>query len=234
MLTLEHILDIFRSIVIAFPYHKERRLNTFGYVDRVSDLNAENLQKNYEQFDAGYFWSREWVNSGAERSTIKTDYDLLFVENKQMTVLNLYKTPVPVTYKIFITIASPVKCDDCKERTWEQIDRDNRIMMVMVLQELFKFQLYEITIGSGEDAEVIVKWMTPTQADAYDALEDVTVTDGCMLLKNLIAEPSDNVLIYTSNFGVDALRTQTVELNFKACITPETNFNYIVWPPVVV
>lgn len=236
MLTLEDILLIFRSIVIAFPWHNKRRLNTYALVDNIRDLNAENLQKNYEQFDAGYFWAREWVDSGASRDTLKTDYDLLFLECKQMTILDLFRNPKPVSYKIFITIASPVKCNDGTERSWEQVDRDNREMMVMVLTELYTVKLYEITIeavGEGE-GETYHQWMTPGEAAAYDALERYTVIDTCKELRNFIIDPNIQPNIFTSNFGVDNLRTQTVELNFKGCLLPTESFNYIVWPPIQV
>ena len=67
MITIQDIYGIFRQIVIDFPYHKTRRLNTFAILDDRTEFNAENFEKKYEQYVNGFFWSRSWVAAGAKR-----------------------------------------------------------------------------------------------------------------------------------------------------------------------
>lgn len=212
------IIAIFRQIVIDFPYHKERRLNTFAVLDQQTELNTSNLEKTYEQYRDGYFWAREWVNSGASRSKIQKDYDLLFLEHKKLVPDNLVDNN-RASFEIFVTIASPVNCEGCN-RSWEQVDRDNREMLAAVIKEFLSYGVYAVDESYA--------WISPGRAAVMEPSPSPTGQTMYQFLDNI----SEKVEIFTTNFGVDNLRTQSVKLDLAGCILPAINFNYSSSPTV--
>ena len=205
------IIAIWRQIVKDFPHHKERRLNTFAVLDNKAQLNTNNLEKSYQQYLDGYFWSREHAVSGSSRNTLKKEYDILFLENKQLNLHDIERNAASV--ELFISVASQADCEGCK-RSWEQVDRDNREMLVAALQEFYSYKLYD---DEGEFA-----WISPGRAATMNPVPTETGVE----IFQFIREGTQNIEIFTTTFGVDNVRAQSVKLTLDGCLLPNIIFDY--------
>jgi len=78
------IIDIFKQIVIDMEYDPELQINSFSTVDDGIDLKHVSFEKTYEDFNEGSFWSRTWVNQGADSNEIKGEFPLLFIEQRTL------------------------------------------------------------------------------------------------------------------------------------------------------
>lgn len=94
---------------ICIGYIGERSVNGFAVVSSRNNPLQDNAQSTFADFERGYFWARDWYNSGAQRDTLQREFPLLLMEIGDTTIRDNGR-------KIKITIAVlESEKDECPE-----------------------------------------------------------------------------------------------------------------------
>lgn len=148
-LTKKDIINIFRQIVEDFPYLPCKQLDTFALVDGDDAFSTTNLKKTYEDYQAGFFWSRSWVLAGADPNTLCATYPALILEHKKSTYDNIRDDSV--CHEFYLLVTDLLDCGDCEcKRTPDQVKCDVMDVINSVLKEFVTYKLYDITDGEDE------------------------------------------------------------------------------------
>lgn len=167
MLTFDEIFAALRGCVLYSSFLPEwGRLNTFGVLDKRSDLLESGLGLGYDDFLEGYFWSRRWVYGGADPNQLEKEYGLLTVEHKNSRLKSLeqMETWTPMSLGVFLL-------RDCDEvdgllprKKVELMAARNMWRVLSRLSKLMKWKL----VKSGGGVEY--GWMTEEEKAALEAL----------------------------------------------------------------
>ena len=227
-LTRQDFINIFRQIVIAYPYDPCKQINTFVVADSIADFETANLNKTYLDFQTGSFWSRKWVLQGADPNKLCKQYPILALENKVSTKKDIFSKTTCSTW--WVSILDVPDCPDCKsecKRTWVQVDQDLVRMIDIVIAEFSKFNLYTITVNGEEQSawatqEQIDYWVTEGQIESYQ----VECTGA-----EVVIEPEAVEIRSTDIGATDKARAVALSIKFCECIEEELVFNYITVSP---
>lgn len=159
-ITRNEIYKIFRDIVINYPNTNCRQLNTFASLFKSTDLNSPNLGKSYQDYKDGYFWSRAWVHSGASRDTIKGQYPLLSLENKEMSFNPCCNDED--CYEWHMLIIDTLECGNCEgcNRTKDSVYSNLMAIAKNVMCEFSSYKAYQDEEGAY--------WLSEGQAHFYN------------------------------------------------------------------
>lgn len=147
--TLPTFLAILKQIVVDMKYRPGLAVNTFAVVDDRPDIEGQSFGYSYQDFESGYFWSRDWVASGASRGTIRGQWPVLFVEQRR-TGINARGQTQRSTEFIDIMILDKIVCEGCPpsmKRTGPQVYRNMKRIARGVLNELDRYRKYQRPSG---------------------------------------------------------------------------------------
>lgn len=82
-MTLESIRAIFKQMVIDMMYG-DLQVNSFVNITSDPKIREQSFGASYEDYQAGDFWARDWVNQGADPGTIAGTFPVLFYENRRV------------------------------------------------------------------------------------------------------------------------------------------------------
>lgn len=179
--------DILRQIVVDMSYQPGLQVNAYAFSDRDPDLTNQSFGMTYEQFDAGYFWARSWVGSGASRSTICGQYPVLFAEPSSVRFDVAGDPDGEVRYNLLLI--DEVGCDGCPdhgERSGRQVAANVRSMLLSIIDELIAYGRYIVTPDDGPPFEA---WISENRIDAGLIDADTQIIGD--LMSYVIPEPID-------------------------------------------
>ena len=139
------IKEVSREIVINFPDLPCKRINTFSILIDGDNFFSDNMEMNYKNYLAKEFWSRSWVNKGADENNLSKEYPVLTLEQKILTREDPFS--LKECLEFWVIIADKIDCPSCPmecHRTINQIDRDLFDMARIYLNELSTYSQYQI------------------------------------------------------------------------------------------
>lgn len=220
-MTAAEINAIMLQVVQDMAYEPGYQVNTIALVDGIPDIRHESFNQKYEDFVAGHFWSRTWVNQGADPDGIKAEYPAMFVENR--TASQECLDTQDIQYQWDVLIIDKLECPDCnklgRDRTGAETKAAVLVMLRRFLAELYTYQKWEVMRGEDTTQE----WISLGRLQIYEADPEI----------DLINQEDDII----SNMGVDPLnfsewgnlpdmRAWFVTLSFSFCQPPGGTFNY--------
>lgn len=208
MLQISHINSILRQFVIFWPYSKDERINTFSTFDMPEDLFQDNLNKTYQDYVNGDFWSREWVYGGADVSKLVKQYGVMAVENKEV-FLDVNDENFAI-YPAMINILQ--KNEGGKnQRTVEQIDLSNYRAFKRLVTLLNKTWLYKV-VNKGE---TVYTWLLEDAVESLTEGYESVYNTGVYLLNYI--DNRDQLVVSKTEWGIDGVRSAMMELRFRVC-----------------
>lgn len=167
----ETLNAILRDIVTRWPYSKCTQLDTYVMNDSSSKFNDTNFGMGYNDYKAGYFWSRAWVNGGANRDNLAGKFPALAhqsfsTEPDEDTETNNY------TQTGSILVIDQYDCEDCGEcnRTQWEVSKDTKSILMSVMALLKEYKLWDVV--DSEDTEYQL-WAVPSVIAAMQDSGDI-------------------------------------------------------------
>lgn len=169
--------------------------NSFAVIDRQEDWNTDNLNKSYEQKQLGTWWTRR----GVSRQENSKMYPCL--------AINVGESPLGkgdwrkgrVKHDIYLAVVDQ-HIEHDGQLAWEQIDRNNLIMLLSAVNRAMEYVL---------------------QSDGTFQHPDFRGIGNCKMTK-FLSVPEQS--IFSSELGIDRLRSKTMKLQFEECIDLTANF----------
>ena len=164
----EEFNKVMTLLVQQYPYTECFSINAFVVFDHDEKLEASNAGMLYEDYEAGYYWARDWVNGGAKKGDVKLEYAFLAVQHNS-TVSKLDGSEVCEDY--YLVLADKVSCDACPEkciRTNTRVIAACSTALSNIMMEFYRFKKFSIGGGqyvwSTEDrlAEAGIQWLEYT------------------------------------------------------------------------
>lgn len=166
--------QILRQVVADMAYEQGKTVNTFVLPVDLPPLDHTSFGASYQGYLDGLFYSRSWVNQGADQDTIFGEFPALFMESAQSTVEDLYD-PKYIA-EISLMLVDRVPCEACPPnvtRTPFTVAQNVQWMLRNVLAELTRYQLYEV--GRGE--VITYEWMTEERLMNDETIDDSSQID---------------------------------------------------------
>jgi len=110
MLNEQAFKRFLRECVMFYPY-QENRLNTFAEIQSFEAFTDNTLQCRFEDYQAGDFWARDWVGSGASREDMAAQFDAL-TYYKESTIVENHVS------NVVLNLFSPLQTDESTE--WQR------------------------------------------------------------------------------------------------------------------
>lgn len=160
-------LNILRAIAIHHsPTDLCGRINTFGVVESMTQLNSDNGQWTHKHYRDGLFWARDWFNGGADPNKLKKEYDLMVVRGLSVEPYRMDTESKNWIYPLHLNIVGQVKCEFCPEGCTDT--REGRRLQIAktlqyVIDEMMTYQQYNIVPASGDP---FTGWANEAQAAA--------------------------------------------------------------------
>lgn len=220
------LIQILKQIVVDFAYSPEKQINSFVLLNKPIDLLNTAFGATYSDYLSGHFWSRKWVNMGANTSDVQGQFPLLSVEQRT-TVLNSILSNSR-TFDVYLMVADKLTCENCAnryDRTPEQVNTNTSEMLHAYLSELATYGKYRVVID-GDESDV---WMSEGRANY---LYDNDLVDSEPLL---MTEMSDMLLVNDS-YRISELKLQDgyfgygLKLLIDGCEGNDIVFNYASVP----
>ena len=145
-----------RKIVACMPsdFAQDcKRINTFGWLWDMSELNAENMEVTKRKYDRGEFYIRPYEQS-KRRAKIETKYPVLAADSVKSRITSLCP-PSFEEIEIILSVwdkyvekgSKGERCEGCEDRTKKEIECDTKAMLEYVLNELEDLVLF----SNGEE-----------------------------------------------------------------------------------
>jgi len=237
---ITEIYKIWRQIVIDSPHRSEGQLNSFAVIDNLNQLNSATTEMSFNDYKAGWFWSRKTENKGAQ-AKILMEYDLLYLETvKSSNMTSPFS--VETCHDLFVSVASPAECTDCK-RTVPEIDDRNLFNLRTAIKEFFTYGMYTVSydtmgfldgeplgffdgdewqyLNGGNDADL---WMSEGRAAYLNSIDGFTVKGPKRVMTSYV-NPGP-LEIFQGGKYVDNLRVKTVQLVICDCYSEDQSFKY--------
>lgn len=216
---------MFLNIVKGYPFHQCRQIETFAVIDTADQFESDNLGMSYNNFLDGSYWSRGWVNEGADANTLCKKYPILSIETKQGYLKDVCRPEY--CFRTWIVISDIPDCGNCKDeciRTQAALDQDLFIMMQTILKEMRRYRYVVCTI-EGEDN--IQGWFTPESA-AQIAINNTCVTfQDCHDICTVLTEQGRVDIQIADLANSDGARAVTASLTYCGCNEVESDaFTY--------
>ena len=107
---------------------KPLRLDCFAVIQDMQQLNEDAFGLTYNDFDAGLFWARRWVASGANISTLQKQYPALVVLPISSSIVK--DSPVTVRHEISLTVVMCNNCSACPDEMPQEVAYAKAIEML--------------------------------------------------------------------------------------------------------
>ena len=207
---------IVRQAVIDMAYNPGLSVNSFSVVDERADPMQDSYGATFEDYEAGYFWSRRWRLQGASPEAIKGEFPVLFLEEQETTTERAQQDNT--TQTISFVLMDKLECALCPktERRTPLVVRENlKRMARAIIAEISQYRLYE------RDMEMV--WASPGRAETWEGGEP-----------NYTEELADYLDLRNLRFrkwgNFPGLRGILVEVKIRSCERPGLDFDYTTEP----
>lgn len=163
---ITEFLNIIRAISIHHaPPDLCGRINTFGVVEQMTQLNSDNGEWTQQHFEDGLFWARDWHNGGCDPNKLQKEYDLLVVRAFSVEPYKEDTHGKKWVYPLHLNIIGQVKCEFCPDGCVDT--KEGRRLQVAqtlqhVLDEMMTYQKYNVTTSEAENMTV---WASEAQKE---------------------------------------------------------------------
>lgn len=142
MITKSILTNAFRTLVITSPLN--RQFNMFAVLEDGSFFTTPNLPVSMRQYNQGYFWARNWVDSGADPNRIEREWPAMVMEFDEIET-SFLEAKNAATINFWIVLADVLGCANCEElRSPEEVDEWLEIAAIQILRELSKYVIYTV------------------------------------------------------------------------------------------
>jgi len=144
----EDFNKVMTLLVQQYPYTECFSINSFVVFDHDDKLETSNAGMLYADWEAGYYWARDWVNGGAKKGEVKLEYAFLAVQHNS-TVTKLDGSEVCEDY--YIVLADKVSCDSCPDKC---IRTNTRVVawcseaLSNIMREFYRFKKFRLADNS--------------------------------------------------------------------------------------
>lgn len=232
--TREDIFNIFRSIVINYPDNDCcSKLDTFAEVCGPDDFNSSNLNRTYNDFLAGKFYSKKWVANGSPKAAMKGSFGRLLVEQRELE-LPASCSLSEIKHQWYVTIQLLKGCPSCGKKgvTDSEMIQRTQDMALCVWNELMKYGLYEDinsedkTDKDGNPIPIKHYFLTDDHAHVLTNCDNdmELVASGCGLILCDCLDTSSMTI--TPMKEVDGLMGVVLDFKTIGCYTKEVEMSY--------
>lgn len=231
-ITPAHVQAMFLNITKGYPFNECRQPDTFAVIDSQDAFEADNLGLTYQDYLDGTFWSRNWVQQGADANTLCKKYPIVSIEIKTAYLKDVCRNEY--CFKAWLVIADVPDCGNCKDnckRTVAELDKDLMITMQTFLKEMLRY-VYVICVIEGAGNPDVVGWFTPEEA-AQIQIDNVCLTfQACHDLCTVLTDQGRVDINIADLANSDNARAVVASLTFCGCNEVETdNFDYTLSEP---
>ena len=168
--------SILKQIVIDFPYAECGRLNSFLTVTNGHQSFSDTWGQTINDYRDGMFYSRSWVEGGANQNDLHIDYVLLASESNKGDIQKKNDSIVS-TDEFWITLVDLMDCPDADcsgnkqgcNRSNFQIEQNLRCLVHYILSELFNYNEFQALEDFGELKEGETYWLSKARRDSIPA-----------------------------------------------------------------
>lgn len=160
---------IARQIVSQTAYQKGRQLNTYRNLTSPPKMTDSAFGASVQDYEAGQFWSRDWVAAGADPNTIRGGFPVLFSEARGGT---FSADTIEVQQEWYFMVLDQVQCDTCPDRHIAEVQRDSLQMLRHFVTELLTYEKWTVE----KDGENFEMWISRQHAMQIDAHENSPIT----------------------------------------------------------
>ena len=214
-ITRKDILNIFKTLVQTYPIQERKALNTFALITNGDIFNSKNLDKNFNDYKQGFYWSRDWVNKGASKDNIDVQYPILGIENKVVALTLAYGTDESLenSFDFSLILVDKVERKIQKARTEDMVYEDLQETMLNVLNEFRSVALFKNPADGKE------YWLPRTHGEHLNYTETGFEIMDFINNQDFIINPALREYI---NNGIGVITTFSV----KGCGVHKIDFNY--------
>ena len=216
------IIDVARQIIIDMAYDPALQINTFAMVDDGIDLKHASFGKSYEDYNEGRFWSRTWVNSGADSSKVQGEWPLLFLEQRTLDLPCIDSNEM--TLHFYFVLADKITCDSCPpelSRTSDQVLVNTLIMLRRFFKELVTYRHYTYV----KDGENLQTWATEGRMNHLLSTSEISsITGWDEDFDSLLQNPSPINVTQWGNF--ENIRAHSAKISITVCDITNGEFDY--------
>lgn len=207
---MNFVFDIFRQIVLDMAYRPPYQVNSFMVVDQIPDIMHPSFGATYEDYLAGFFWSRTWVYQRAAPDKICAEFPALFIEARE----TLFDPQCDETGKttFYLVLVDKITCEGCPpeiKRNGLSVKDYLLTSMRAILREFFSYSLYDTDNG--------LSWMSEGRADLL----------GETIIEEQIISMTAANEVEISDWGNYAnMRGVMAKINIEYCKTFDVPFDY--------
>lgn len=222
------IAAIFKDIVISYPYCRCFPLDGFAFPDSLPDWQSATLGLNYLDYEQGRFWSRGWIDKGANPDDQKFEYAGIILEQKDWISDRLdMKSGTYVFYLVSIDRIGCPQCPDDCDRTKGRIRNELFHIHRWILNQFFASAEFEYYI----DGQKFVTWSTVEKMEKLQAAGKLTSFQATGDDIESMVDPGDLPKIVTWGEGLnESFLAFASELRINVCFDA---FNLCMDPDAV-
>lgn len=214
---------IWTQIVKDMTYDPQGRsqINTFFLIDNPPEIHLDTLGATYQDYLDRLFWSRDWVNGGANPNNLKGQLPAIFAETVENTVECLDSSDMVTTWAFVLVDKLP--CETCPNPNGitapglkDQLLRTMRIF-------LNEFYTYEQWVVDFDGIEQTV-WISRGRVEYYKTVPTITLIRMEQDIESQV-QPSDTTSI--SEWGnMPLMRGYVATMQLYWCDDITGNFDY--------
>lgn len=229
-MTIQDIRLIFLKAVQRYAYDTNVNPNRCGGVksfcsvlslSEITDLDASNAKKVYNDFLSGLFWSRDWYFQGADANKLKREFPSFVFTKNNTTVENQSFA----CHSFEVAILQPEDCKDCGScnRPTEVIQDDaektlRQIMLyVSTFEQFYVYELNKPTRTVWDTEEYLTRQVELNKIESFVATGK-TIHSNYDFSQRLVINPFDR-------FTEMGLRGATTQLTFCGCSIEQGSFS---------
>ena len=217
--TLNTLSSILLDIAKRHKAHPYSRINTYGIVDTFEQLALDNLGKDEDDFDKGYYWQRGGFNPE------KCSEDLRLITMLRGCTRERINKKIKCL-ELLIGVSQREQCVGCPEgynKGSIEIDAQNEDVLFSVIDQLLSYRLYTVTFteSPGESVQIFA---TPKQIERYKQ-DDIMITckDCGMTIESKVQNKRDIQCRYDC-IGPNKIRLAWVTLTICGCHVEDQEF----------
>lgn len=217
------IIQIFNKIARTYPQSECGGINGFGTLHDGA-IMSDNIGKTYEDYQKGFFWSRQWEENGALKDDLSLEYPALFIEYKKSKIPSLME--IKMCDDLYVLVVDNPDCPDCPKecsRNRDEIKKQTKDTLKYILKELFTYRKYECT-ETVDDKEVTYNsWMSEGEYEYMEAnCPDVSCRKTSESVRGGIKYKDIRVQEWNHNGKIGAI----VDIEVCGCDNSKVEFDY--------
>ena len=212
-------LNTCRHIIMG--WNEDFKINSFVYIDRGNELEEDGANINYNDYEQGYFWARDWEASGADPNNIKIEYPCFSMQQmishgtREVDGNTVHDWVLMLTDKV--VISNPGKYDNVPFKV-ERNCQDNLFKVILRAKEYVQYNV-------ANNSENFNVWLPEDQHEVllsnFDNSWSKVPTD---YLENYI---KPNQILEFRSYGrgtKNLIRGRFTKLKVGDCVFRATNF----------